>query len=87
MTQIALTDADYQRIATLSGGQLARLYQFLTDRLRHVPGMESPNDNVVTVRLPPKMVDHVKALALRHGVTRSDILRESVVEFVKRNPI
>ena len=87
MTPTVLTDADYQRIATLGGDQLARLYQFLTDRLRHVPGMELQNDNVDTVRLPPQTVDHVKALALRHGTTRSAVLREAVVEFTRRNPI
>lgn len=86
MTPIVLTDADYQRLATLSGDQLARLYRFLTDRFRQVPGMELPNDNVVTVRLPPQTVDHVKALALKHGTTRSGILREAVAEFMRRNP-
>ena len=48
--------------------------------------MELPNDNVVTVRLPPQTVDRVKALALKHGTTRSTILREAVVEFMRRNP-
>lgn len=83
--QISLTDTDIQRIARLSGPDLARVYAVITERLqphRHA----QPNDNVLTVRVSLDAANHIKRLALRHGTTRSHVLQEAVREFVQRNP-
>jgi len=80
---IVLTDTDFQRLAQLDASEQLRLYRFLTSRLRGASGMES----VVAVRLPPRLVEHVKALAFRFQTTRSDVVRRAVLEFTQRNPV
>ena len=82
MTQISLTDTDLQRITQLSGPDLARLYQCVTERLRPLRALVEPNQNVVTCRLPLHVCDQIKALALTRQVTRSQVIREAVLQFV-----
>ena len=80
---IVLTDTDFQRLAALDATEQLRLYQFLTSRLRGATGMET----VVTVRLPSQVVERLKALAFRHQSTRSQLVRQAVDDFVRRNPL
>jgi hypothetical protein len=83
---IVLKDSDVERIAALSGDDLARLYQHITNRLRALARLETPNANVLSIRVAPDVVDHIQRLALRRGTTRSVVLRTAVNEFVRRNP-
>lgn len=85
MNQITLTPTDLARIARLSGPDLAALYQTVTDCLRAQSQLESPNQNVVTVRLPVDVCDHLKRVALWHRTTRSAIARQALTEFVRRH--
>ncbi len=78
---LVFTDTDFQRFSQFDGNELLRLYQFLT-RLQRMP----PTESVVSVRLPPDTVDHVRRLAVKRRQTRSDLVRQAVVEFVQRNP-
>ncbi len=87
MPYIALTDADLERIGRLTDHDIARLYQHLTNRLRATRRLETPNANVVTIRLPPDVLDRVKALAVRQQITRSHLVREAVNDFVRRHPV
>jgi len=87
MNQIVLKDSDFERLGRLGGGDLARIYNYLTERLRPHKTLEGPNDNVLSVRLPVDTVERVKQLALRFNTHRSRIVREAVIDFLRRNPI
>ena len=85
MNPITLTPTDLARIAALSGPDLAALYQAVTNRLRADNRLESPNQNVLTVRLPVDVCDHLKRLAFHHRMTRSAVARQALIDFVRRN--
>lgn len=87
MNQVVLTDADMARIDRLRDDDLARLYHHLTKRLRAAKQLEQPNGNVVTCRLSPEVVDRIKQLALRHGTTRSQVVRDMLIDYVRRHPM
>ena len=78
-----LTDNDFAQLARFDRSELLRLHTFLTSRLGEPINLET----VVTVRLPPNLVAHVKALAFRYHMTRSRIVRQAVDEYTRRNPI
>lgn len=85
MSHIALQHADLARISALSGHDLALLYQTVTDLLRQQETLDAANQNVFTLRLPLDACDHVRRLALTRRVTRSAILREAVLDYVRRH--
>ncbi len=78
---LVFTDSDFKRFAQFDGNELVRLYQFLIQRLQ-----PPPMAAVVSIRLPPDIVDKIRQLAVRRRQTRSDLVRQAVVEFVQRNP-
>lgn len=80
---LRFTDTDFQRLAQFDPAELARLYRFLLDRLRDCAGLTT----VLTVRVPQTTVDHMKVLAYRYQMTRSELARRAVMEFLQRNPL
>ena len=81
---LTFTPNDFQRLeAQFSGPELVRLYDFLTRLLHRARPMEA----VVTTRLPPEAVDHVTRLVVLRRRTRSDLVREAVMEYLQRNPV
>ena len=87
MNYVVLTEADVARIDRLRDDDVARLYQHLTNRLRAAKRLEAPNGNVVTCRLAPEVVDRIKQLALKCRTTRSQIVREMLIDYVRRHPL
>ena len=80
---LAFTDTDFARSAQFETPELLRLYQFLLARLRTDAGKET----VLSIRLPAHAVDHLKVLAARQRTTRSDVARQVISDFLRRNPI
>lgn len=75
------TDTDFQQLSQFDGHELLRLYRFLIQRL---PGRSM--DAVMTVRLPPDVVERIREIAVRRRSTRSEVARTAIIEYAQRNP-
>lgn len=84
-TPPALTDADLARISLMSTSDLERLYRFTKEQLRVERLLEIANENVVSVRLPIPVVEQINRLALDRTRTRSQIIRDAIFEYTRRN--
>lgn len=84
-TPPALTDADLARISLMSTSDLERLYRFTKEQLRVERLLEITNENVVSVRLPIPVVEQINRLALDRTRTRSQVVRDAIFEYTRRN--
>ena len=76
------TETDFQRLAQqFDPHELLRLYDFLTRRLHRTQALYA----VVTTRLPGDDVQSLTRLAIKRRLTRSELVREAVMEFVQRH--
>lgn len=81
----ALTDADLLRISLMSTTDLEKLYRFTKEQLRVEKLLEMTNENVVSVRLPIAVVSQINRLALDRSRTRSQVVRDAIFEYTRRN--
>lgn len=85
-TPAVLTDADLARISLMSTSDLERLYRFTKEQLRVERLLEITNENVVSVRLPLKVIEQINRLACDQVRTRSEVVRDAILDFTQRRP-
>ncbi len=84
MTSSQLTDDDLRRVSMMSLDDLERLHQFTKKQLKIERLLEMANENVMSVRLPLRVVEQVSRLALRRDHTRSEVVRDAILQYISR---
>ncbi len=68
----------------MSLDDLERLHQFTKKQLKIERLLEMANENVMSVRLPLRVVEQVSRLALRRDHTRSEVVRDAILQYTSR---
>ena len=77
------TETDFQQLDRFGHPELVRLHHWLSRRLQR----PFTKPYVLAVRLVPELAEHLRVLAVRRGLTISDLTRAALSDFVARNPM